>query len=99
MFWFKRKKEQSAIIRIRLSGDESLDIENAFKQMGITSKEKQEDILKEFTWHYLDDLDENLECTMQLVQTEALEATKPFLDSRDIVEQIMGIKYIRKEKQ
>ena len=100
MGWFARKKKQKRqddVIRIRLSGDENLDIENSFKQMGITSKQEQNDILKNYTWHYLDDLDENLECTMQLVQTEALEATKPFWDSRDIMEKVTEIKYIRRK--
>ena len=94
--WFKKKKQDDSIIRIRLSGDENLDIENSFMQMGIRSKEEQTEILKNYTWHYLDNLDENLECTMQLVQTDALEAAKPFLDSRDIFEEVTGTKYNRK---
>lgn len=100
MGWFTRKKkeekEDDGVIRICLTGDEELDNERAFAQMGITSKQKQEEILKEYTWHYLDDLNEDLVCTMQLVQTEALEAAKPFSDSRDIMEKMIGITYIRK---
>jgi hypothetical protein len=94
--WLRKKKQNDDVIKIRLSGDENLDIENSFIQMGINSKEEQIEILKNYTWHYLDDLDDNLECTMQLVQTAALEAAKPFLDSRDIFEELIGTKYIRK---
>lgn len=101
--WFSKKekkeeKKQDGVIRIRLSGDESVDIQNSFKKMGITSIEEQEKILLNYTWHYLDDLDANMECTMQLVQTAALEAAKRFSDSRDIMEQLTGIKYIRKNE-
>lgn len=65
--------------------------------MGISSLAEREEILKEYTWHYLNDLDENMECTMQLVQTDVLESVEPFLDSRDVMEELTGIKYIRKE--
>lgn len=96
MGWFTRKKKED-VIRIRLSGDESLDIEKAFIQMGIMSLEQQREILKEYTWHYLCDMNIDFECTMQLVRTEALEAVKPFKDSRDIFEEILGAEYIRRD--
>lgn len=99
MGWFTRKKKQKKQeegIRIRLSGDEHIDIQHSFQQMGITDQEEQEQILKNYTWHYLDDLDEDLKCTMQLVQTAALEAAKPFLDSRDLLEEKTGVPYLRK---
>lgn len=98
--WIKSKMqnndEHNNVIRIRLSGDEHIDIIHSFEQMGINDTKEQNEILKNYTWHYLDDLDEDLTCTMQLVQTEVLEATKPFLDSRDIFEEAVGIKYRRK---
>jgi len=100
--WFKKKKQEeasSSIIRIRLSGDEAVDNANAFTKMGIHTEEERQNILQEYTWHYLADLDGNMECTMQLVQTTAVEAAKPFTDSRDLYEERTGKKYIRKPER
>jgi hypothetical protein len=69
------------------------DAENAFLAARIMDEDLRKEVLTQYTWHYLDDIDATLQCTMQLVLTEVLEQTKPFTDSRDIYEKIMGIKY------
>lgn len=52
-----------------------MDFEESFKVMGITDKESIETILKDYTWHHLDDLTAELECTMQLVKKKAHKAS------------------------
>jgi len=51
--------------------------------MGITDENVMKDILKnqEYTWHHLDDLDENLKSTFQLIQRDAHEATYSHIGS------------------
>lgn len=52
-------------MKIRLTGNRALDFERAFEKMGILNKNEMYRILheEEFTWHHLDDLNENLEST------------------------------------
>lgn len=92
----RQKEPEEGAIRIRLTGSDETDEIAAFEAMQIFDASERNEILKEYTWHYLDDLDENLMCTMQLVESEVLEANKPFVDSRDVFEKISGITYKRK---
>lgn len=66
---------QKSILKIKIKGSRTLDFKEAFHLMGITDKKIMKQILKDYTWHHLDDLTEELVCTMQLVLKEAHEAT------------------------
>ena len=87
------KKIMLVQVKTYMTSHEGADAENAFKAAGITDENLRKEVLNQYTWHYLDDINENLQCTMQLVLTEVLEQSKPFTDSRHIYEQILGIKY------
>lgn len=80
-------------VKIHMTSHQGADNLNAFNEAGIKSEYLRNKILEQYTWHYLDDMDHNLTCTMQLVLTEALEAAKPFIDSRALYEKFMGIEY------
>ena len=87
------KKIMLVQVKTFMTSHQGADAENAFKAARIMDENLKKEVLKQYTWHYLDDMDENLQCTMQLVLTEVLEKTKPFTDSRDIYEKVLGIKY------
>ncbi len=84
---------KKAIVKIKLTGDRALDFEAAFKKMGITDRKEIKNILKsqKYTWHHLDDLDENLECTMQLITQEAHKATYKHVGSVGQILKTLGI--------
>lgn len=88
-----RKKIMLCEVRTHMTSHQGADAENAFRAAGIMDENLRSRILETYTWHYLDDMDENLQCTMQLVLTEVLEQAKPFVDSRAIYEEVTGIKY------
>ncbi|WP_298904547.1 HNH endonuclease [uncultured Psychroserpens sp.] len=88
-----KKKIMLCEVKTYMTGHQGADNQNAFKAAGIEDEQLIKTILEDYTWHYLDDIDENLQCTMQLVLTEVLEQTKPFTDSRAIYEEIMGLTY------
>ncbi|REH56256.1 HNH/ENDO VII superfamily nuclease [Tenacibaculum gallaicum] len=84
-----------SIVRIQIKGSRDLDFKESFKKMGITDRKKQKAILKNYTWHHLDDLDENLGCTMQLVSRKAHKATyKHFGSAGQSVFSILLTKYL-----
>ncbi|WP_420570852.1 hypothetical protein [Kordia sp.] len=87
------KKIMLVQVKTYMTSHEGADAENAFRATGIMNEELRKAVLEQYVWHYLDDLDENLQCTMQLVLIEVLEKLKPFTDSRHIYEKIMGCKY------
>ena len=62
-------------VKITVTGSRDKDFKQAFEKMGITDSKTQKKIKRKYTWHHLDDLDENLECTMQLVLRKAHDAT------------------------
>ncbi|SDI61516.1 HNH endonuclease signature motif containing protein [Chryseobacterium jejuense] len=66
---------QKSIIKIKIMGSRKLDFKESFRLMGITDGKVIKTILKDYTWHHLDDLTEDMVCTMQLVLKEAHEAT------------------------
>lgn len=52
-------------------------------------------IKKDYVWHHLDDLDENLGCTMQLVRKDAHKATYTHKGSVKQVKDIVNLtKYL-----
>ncbi|WP_430411364.1 hypothetical protein [Kordia sp.] len=88
-----KKKVMLVQVKTFMTSHEGADAENAFLAAGIMDEELRKTVLEQYVWHYLDDVDESLQCTMQLVLIEVLEKLKPFTDSRHIYEEIMGIKY------
>ncbi len=97
--WFKPKKKEidlTQVVRVKMSGNEFTDIENAFQQLGVTSASEKEEILSTYTWHYHDDHNRDFECAMQLIKTEELEAEGPFDDTRDVYEIYHRVDYVRK---
>lgn len=89
----EKKRIMLAEVRTNMTSDREADTENAFRAAEITSEDLQKQLLQSYTWHYLDDMDEEFKCTMQLVLTEVLEATKPFVDSRTIYRKVFGFGY------
>ena len=63
-------------IKINCAFDRAKDEELAWKKFGITDEEIKKRIKDEYVWHHLDDLDDNLEMTMQLVEKVAHKATE-----------------------
>ncbi|RBW59434.1 hypothetical protein DS884_06760 [Tenacibaculum sp. E3R01] len=64
-----------SVVKIQIKGSRDLDFKESFEKIGITDRKKQKVILKNYTWHHLDDLDETLGCTMQLVLRKTHKAT------------------------
>ncbi|MCB0514533.1 MAG: hypothetical protein R2798_07500 [Chitinophagales bacterium] len=86
-------------VKIRLKGDEGEDIKSSFAQMGITNEKERQDILRSNTWIYGQDLDEDFMCTMKLVRNKFLSFYSKYeWGSRDLLEKILGIEYIRLPK-
>ncbi len=84
-----------SIVRIKLSGSQDLDEKLAFESMGLTDKNVMDEILEKYTWHHMDDMDENLKCTMQLVETSAHKGISLHVGAVRQFEKLIGIKYIR----
>lgn len=63
-----------AVFKVKLLGTRQLDDAQAYKQLfekfNITDPLEKSIIKKKYTWHHLDDLDENLEYTIQLVESK-----------------------------
>lgn len=77
-------------VKIKTTGSRDKDFQQAFDKMNIDSKTRKQ-IKKKYTWHHLDDLDENLESTLQLVKKEAHKATIKHLGSAKQFTDILGI--------
>lgn len=64
----------NSIVKIRLTGSRSKDFTECRRLLsektGMTIAEIRK-LEKKYVWHHLDDLDENLSCTMQLVERNA----------------------------
>lgn len=66
----------NAITKIVLTGSRSIDFVAAFRNIGITDPAVMKKILRDYTWHHLDDLDPNtMQGTMQLITKKAHVAT------------------------
>lgn len=84
---------ENSIVKIRMTGDRALDFKKAFEKMGITDRKLIKTIDEEYVWHHLDDLNEHLECTMQLVHWEAHNATIKHIGSCGQISKVINIKY------
>lgn len=81
---FKNTKylyNKKSSIKINCTFDRAKDEELAWGKLGITDKKTQVILKEKYVWHHLDDLDENLEMTMQLVEIVAHLATRPHIGS------------------
>jgi len=81
-----KKLPDSGRVRIKVTGSRDMDFAQANKALNLAETPKG------YTWHHLDDLNENLECTMQLVLTEVHEATFKHLGSAKQFQELLDIK-------
>lgn len=72
-------------VKIKMTGSRELDFKQANELMGL------DDIPEGYTWHHLDDLNENLESTMQLVESKVHKKTCPHLGSVKQIETILKL--------
>lgn len=84
---------ENSIVKIRMTGERALDFKKSFEKMGITDRKLIKVIDEEYVWHHLDDLNEHLECTMQLVHWEAHNATIKHIGSCGQISKVINIKY------
>lgn len=84
-----------AEVKIRLTGSREKDFEECRRiyseKTGLSIKEIKRLEQTDYVWHHLDDLDDSLSCSMQLVLREAHEPTH--LGAVKIFELLTGIKY------
>ena len=72
-----------------MQGDRSADFTQAFKEAGIKKVDADG-----YTWHHVHDFDPNTgETTMQLIKTEAHEATLPHKGSASQFADHFGVEY------
>jgi len=80
---------QSNIVEITLTGDRGSDFTRAFKEAGITKS-----TASGYTWHHVHDFNSVTgKATMELVTTEAHEATIPHKGSAGQFSDHFGVKY------
>ncbi|MFY0482847.1 HNH endonuclease [Flavobacterium sp. PLA-1-15] len=84
---------ENSIVKIRMTGSRSKDFEICYSKIGINDLKTIEQIEEKFVWHHLDDLNELLECTMQLVLKEAHKATYRHIGSCGQIDKVLTIKY------
>lgn len=79
-------------VKVNMTGVRRSDFDNCWKAMGIdpTLGAKLESKLQ-LTWHHLDDLDENLKGTMQIIRTEAHNKTLPHMGSFVQIENVLNL--------
>lgn len=90
---FKGRTKDGGEVKTNIAGViRQVDFDNSWRAMGIKpslgQKIKQH---YELTWHHLDDLDENLQSTMQLVITEIHEQTVPHIGSHAQIKELLKI--------
>jgi hypothetical protein len=82
-------------VKIKVTGSRDKDFKQAFEKMGILDPKLQKKIKRKYTWHHVDDLDEGLECTIQLVTKKAHKATYKHLGSAYQFQDLLDIlKYL-----
>ncbi len=81
-------------VKIPITGVERpADFTNAWNALGITpSLGRKITTELELTWHHLDDLDENLKSTMQLIRKDIHESTTPHMGSHAQIKAVLDIK-------
>lgn len=72
-------------VRIKVTGARADDFRQANQAMGLSKTPKG------YTWHHVDDLDEGLECTIQLVKTKAHQATTTHIGSANQFQELLNI--------
>lgn len=81
--------EQRNIVKIKLTGDDNLDIKLANELAGLNKKPLK------YTWHHLDDYDPMTNtCTLQLVETKIHIKCNPHYGAVKIAEEFHKIKYL-----
>lgn len=73
-------------VKIKITGSRDADFSQANKLMGL------DEIPEGFTWHHLDDLDENLEGILQLVKSTIHTATYKHFGSAKQLQELLDIK-------
>ncbi|WP_299898473.1 HNH endonuclease [uncultured Aquimarina sp.] len=73
-------------VKIKITGSRDVDFAQANELM------KLDEIPEGYTWHHLDDLDENLEGTMQLVKSTIHTATYKHFGSAKQLQELLDIK-------
>ena len=86
---FPTTGNQNNIVEIVLTGDRSSDFTRAYKEAGISKADADG-----YTWHHVHDFDSTTgKSTMELVTTEAHEATLPHKGSAGQFQDHFGVKY------
>lgn len=67
-------------VRTPITDDKEINTQNAFLSAKIRDKDLQNKILQFYTWQSFGDLDNNLNCTMQLILTDVLDKYRPEID-------------------
>jgi len=84
---------QQSIVEITMQGSRSRDFVQAYKAAGISPVDAEG-----YTWHHVDDFNPSTgKTTMQLVKTEAHEASFPHRGSVSQFEKQYGVEYDSKE--
>ncbi len=85
---------ENSIVKIRMTGNREKDFLVAFEKMGIKDQLEMLRIREEleYVWHHLDDLNENLECTMQLVTKESHNGTLTHIGSCGQIQKVLNVK-------
>ncbi len=78
-------------VKIKVTGSRDKDFVQAFEKMKIFDFKTQKSIKEKYTWHHLDNIDENLEGTMQLVLREVHDATITHFGSAGQFQDLLGI--------
>lgn len=92
----KNENGEPIIATINMSGSRSKDFTRAFDDVNIPSSEREK-ILKDYTWHHVDDYDEAAgKCSMQLVKKDAHRATYPHRGSCAQYDSVHGETYNKK---
>ncbi len=76
-------------VKIKVTGSRDIDFKYANEIM------KLDEIPTGYTWHHLDDLDENLECTMQLVKDTVHIDTYSHFGSAKQLEELLKLEKYR----
>ncbi|NBL66086.1 hypothetical protein GV828_12845 [Flavobacterium sp. NST-5] len=88
-YLYPAKGKQKNIVRIKLTGDDNLDIKLANKLAGFIKRPLK------YTWHHLDDYDPVTNtCTMQLVETIIHIKCNPHIGAVKMIEEFFNFKYL-----
>lgn len=83
---------RNSIVEVAITGARNLDFKQAWKQLDITDKVRQKEILKDYVWHHLDDLNAGtMKGTLQLVRRDAHEACITHLGSGKQFQDLIGL--------